>query len=58
MIRGRTRAWKNHDWNALDRVRAKGFLADAKSKAESVIVTDAGKERAQQLFEKLFGETV
>jgi hypothetical protein len=55
--RGITRAWKNHDWNALDRLHAKGFIADPKSKAKSVVVTDSGKERARQLFEKLFGGT-
>jgi uncharacterized protein DUF6429 len=56
--RGITRAWKNHDWNALDRLHAKGFIGDAKSKAKSAVVTDAGRERARQLFEKLFGGTV
>jgi len=56
--RGITRAWKNHDWNALGRLHEKGFIADAKSKAKSVVVTDAGKERARQLFEKLFDGTV
>ena len=56
--RGITRAWKNHDWNALDRLHAKGFIGDAKSKAKSVVLTDAGRDRARQLFEKLFGGTV
>ena len=56
--RGITRAWKNHDWNALDRLHAKGFIGDAKSKAKSVVVTDAGRQRARLLFEKLFGGTV
>jgi hypothetical protein len=53
-----TRTWKNHDWNALDRLHAKGFIADAKSKAKSVVLTDAGRERARQLFEKMFARTV
>jgi Domain of unknown function (DUF6429) len=55
--RGITRAWKNHDWKALDRLHAKGFIG-AKSKAKSVVVTEAGKERAHQLFDRLFGRTV
>jgi Domain of unknown function (DUF6429) len=55
---GITRAWKNHDWNALNRLHAKGLIGDAKSKAKSVVLTEAGRERARQLFEKLFGGTV
>jgi len=53
-----TRAWKSHDWNALDRLHDKGFIGNPKGKAKSVVVTDAGKEHARQLFERLFRGTV
>jgi hypothetical protein len=53
-----TRAWKSHDWNALDRLHAKGFIGNPKGKAMSVVVTDTGRERARQLFEKMFRATV
>jgi hypothetical protein len=49
------RAWKSHDWNALDRLHAKGYIGDPKSKSKSVVVTDAGAERSHELFEKHFG---
>lgn len=53
-----TRTWKNYDWKALDRLHSKGFIADPKSKAKSVVVTEAGKDRARELFQKLFGPDV
>jgi hypothetical protein len=37
---GGTRAWKGHDWDAMDRLHQKGYLADPKTKAKSVIVTE------------------
>lgn len=50
-----TRAWKGHDWDALDRLHSKGLIGDPKSKARSVVVTEEGKERSRELFHKLFG---
>ncbi len=51
-----TRAWKGHDWSAMDRLHRKGFIADPKSKARSLVVTEKGKARAEQLFRQLFGK--
>jgi hypothetical protein len=53
---GFTRAWKSHDWDALDRLYQKGWIHDPKGKAKSVVVTDIGKKRAKELFERLFGK--
>ena len=53
---GITRAWKNHDWDALDRLHQKGGIHDTKSKAKSVVVTEAGRIRAKELFEKFFSK--
>lgn len=49
------RAWKSHDWDALDRLHAKGYISDPKSKAKSVVLTEGGMARARELFERLFG---
>lgn len=49
------RAWKGQNWEAMDRLHEKGYISDPKSKAKSVIVTDEGARRAQELFEKNFG---
>jgi hypothetical protein len=48
------RAWKGFDWDALDRLHKKGFIAEPKNKAKSVILTEQGLARSEQLFEQLF----
>ena len=48
-------AWKSHDWDALDRLHAKGYISDPKSKAKSVALSEEGVERARELFERHFG---
>lgn len=50
-----TRAWKGHDWDALDRLHQKGFIANPKGKAKSVVLTEQGKARAEALFHQFFG---
>jgi hypothetical protein len=49
-----TRAWKSHDWDALNRLHEKGLISDPKRKAKSVTLTDEGRKRAAELFERLF----
>ncbi len=51
-----TRAWKGHDWDALDRLHEKGLIADPKNKNKSVVFTDQGRQRAEALFRQLFGD--
>jgi hypothetical protein len=51
---GSLRAWKGHDWGALDRLHQKGYISDPKSKAKSVVMTDEGARRARELFERTF----
>ncbi|MDE3137817.1 MAG: hypothetical protein KGL59_14655 [Acidobacteriota bacterium] len=48
------RAWKSHSWEVLDRLHEKGYISDPKSKAKSVVVTEEGVRRAQELFERHF----
>jgi len=49
-----TRAWKGQDWEALDRLCDKGFIADPKNKNKSVVFTEKGKQKAEDLFRRLF----
>jgi hypothetical protein len=52
------RAWKGHDWDALDRLHAKGYISDPKSKAKSVVMTEEGARRSRELFAKHFGKNL
>ena len=49
-----SRAWKGHDWDAMNRLHAKGFISDPVGKAKSVVLTEAGERQARELFAKLF----
>lgn len=49
-----TRAWKGHDWEAMNRLFEKGYISDPKNKNKSVVLSDEGAQRAAELFEKLF----
>ena len=48
------RAWKGHDWDALDRLHHKGYISNPASKAKSVVFSDKGRREAERLFKKLF----
>ena len=48
------RAWKGHDWNALDRLHRKGLILDPANKAKSVALTEEGVREAERLFDVLF----
>ncbi len=48
------RAWKSHDWDVLDRLYAKGYISDPKSKAKSVALSPEGAKLARALFERHF----
>jgi hypothetical protein len=49
------RAWKGMDWDLLDVLYEKGWIADPKSKAKSVVLTDEGAQLAQELLQRHFG---
>ena len=51
------RAWKGHDWAAMERLYEKGYIGDPKSKAKSVAVTEVGEARARELLHKFFGKS-
>ena len=48
------RTWKGFDWDAMNRLHAKGLISDPVGKAKSVIFTPAGLKEAKRLFAKLF----
>ena len=51
------RAWKGHDWHALDRLYRKGMIDNPVSKAKSVVLTDEGLTESKRLFRKLFEQS-
>ena len=38
------RAWKGQDWDTMERLHAKGFISDPKSKAKSVVLSEEGEK--------------
>ena len=48
------RDWKSLDWETLNRLPAKGLIADPASKNKSVALTDEGLPASERLFGQLF----
>ena len=48
------RAWKGHDWDALDRLYRKGMIENPVGKSKSVVLTDEGLAESERLFRNLF----
>ncbi len=48
------RSWKGHDWGVLDRLFAQGMIYDPMNKAKSVVLTDEGLAKAEEVFHALF----
>ncbi len=48
------RAWKSFDWDALNRLHEKQLISNPVGRAKSVVMTEEGKRRAEQLFRELF----
>ena len=48
------RAWKGHDWDAMDRLFQKGYIHDPRGKAKSVVLTEEGLKRSEELFKRYF----
>ena len=51
------RAWKGHDWSAMDRLHKKGIIANPVGKAKSVALTEEGLQRSRELFTKHFAKS-
>jgi Domain of unknown function (DUF6429) len=52
---GKRAKGKGQHWQSLDRLFEKGYIVDPKTKARSVLLTDAAKEKARALFHRQFG---
>lgn len=50
------RAWKGHDWEVMNRLYEKGFIGNPRGRAKSVLFTEEGLQRSQELFERLFAK--
>jgi hypothetical protein len=53
----RAASWKGHDWEALNRLHAKGLIDNPVGKSKSVGLTEIGRTRSEELFYRLFGKT-
>jgi hypothetical protein len=49
------RAWKSFDWDAMDRLYAKGMISNPVGKAKSVVFSQEGLRQSERLFNQLFG---
>lgn len=53
-LHGDGRAWKGHDWDAMDRLYQKGLIFDPVGKTKSVTLTEEGQKRCKKLFRNHF----
>jgi hypothetical protein len=53
-LHGKRRAWKSFAWAATGRLYQKGFICDPANKAKSVVLTDEGLQKAEELFKAMF----
>ena len=51
-----TRSWKGYNFDVLDRLTEKGFITGS-HRAKSVILTDEGLKRGEELKQKLLNNT-
>jgi hypothetical protein len=49
------RAWKSFDWDAMNRLFAKGLISDPVNMSKSVLMIAEGESLAEELFAKYFG---
>lgn len=50
------RAWKSFDWDAMNRLHAKGLISDPRGKAKSVVFTEEGLAKAEASARILFSQ--
>ena len=51
---GATRAWKGMDWDLLDALHERGWIADPKDKNKSVVMTPSGAQLAKAFLKHHF----
>jgi hypothetical protein len=47
-------AWKQLDWSITYSLHEKGYIQDPVNKIKSVVFTEAGEAKAEELFKRLF----
>ncbi|GJI93905.1 hypothetical protein RugamoR57_06230 [Duganella caerulea] len=52
------RVWKTFDWEAMNRLHAKGLISNPVGNAKSVRLTDQGMVESNRLLDALFGSDV
>lgn len=55
-IHEQRRAWKQLDWELMNRLHEKGFILDPVGKTKSVVLTDEGLQKSEELFKRLFSK--
>ena len=48
------RAWKGFDWDTMNRLHEKGLISNPVGKAKSVVMTEEGFKKAEELFKRHF----
>ena len=48
------RAWKTLDWDVMNRLCRKGMIENPVNKEKSVVLSDDGLKRSNDLFHELF----
>lgn len=51
------RAWKGHDWDVMNRLYEQGMIYDPVNKAKSVVLTDEGLAKSEEVFRALFAKS-
>jgi hypothetical protein len=46
--------WKQLDWSITQSLHEKGYIENPANKTKSVIFTEAGEVKAEELFKRLF----
>ena len=54
MLHDNYRAWKSFDWEALNRLYKKGLITDPVNKTKSIVFTDTGLQKSEELFKQMF----
>jgi hypothetical protein len=49
------RVWKGLDWDLMDLLHEKGWIADPRSKTKSVVLTEDGERLAAEFLRRYFG---
>ena len=52
----RYRVWKSFDWDAMERLHEKGYISNPVGKAKSVVLTEEGLARSEELFLTMFAD--